>query len=78
MNRFKVFFGIFKEVKNTPHHPELTEYLSKNEHFQKACHKVHDFQYYLLRKLDEAAFPENYQDQKLITKGQDKSGTKKK
>lgn len=69
MKKFNKFLGLFKEIQQTPHHPELTDFLSKNKHFQKMCYGIHEFPSYLLRKLDEAAFPENYEQEKKYLKG---------
>jgi hypothetical protein len=66
MNKFRLFTQIFKEVKETPHSPELTEFLSNSEHFQKAALKVHDMKLKFWRELDKAAFPEEYKDEKFI------------
>ena len=66
MNKFKFFTQIFKEVKETPHNPHLTEMLSQSEQFQKAALKVHDMKLKFWKELDKAAFPDDYKDEKLI------------
>lgn len=76
MNRFKGLFGLFKEVKNTQHHPELTEFLTHNKTFQNAVHKIEDFKGFLIKSLDEAAFPE--EQKKLADKSQNKNSKTKK
>lgn len=75
MNKFRIFTQIFKDVKETPHHPELTNLLSNSEQFQKAALKVHDLKLKFWKELDKAAFPEQYTDDKAI---EDKSRGKKK
>ena len=64
--RFRLLSMFFKEFKETPHNPELTNFLSNNQHFVKGAHKVHDLKLKFWQKLDEAAFPENYKNEKLI------------
>lgn len=65
MNKFKGFFGIFKEVKETPHNPELTKILENSKTFEKAAFKVHDMQKKFWTELDKAAFPEDYEHKKI-------------
>jgi len=62
----RLFFRGLKEFKETTHHAELTNFLSGNKFFIKSALKVHDAKSKFWQKLDEAAFPENYQDGKLI------------
>ena len=64
--KFRSFLGLFKEIKDTPHHPELTNFLSNNETFQKSCIKAFNLKQKFWKKLDEAAFPEDYKDAKYL------------
>lgn len=64
--RFNLLKMFFKEIKDTPASPELTNFLSNNQHFVKGANKIHDLKAQFWQKLDEAAFPENYKNEKLI------------
>jgi hypothetical protein len=66
MNKFKIFTGLFKEFKETPANPHLTEFLSQNDGFKQAALKVHDLKLKFFNELDKAAFPENHKDDKFI------------
>ncbi len=64
--RFRLLGLFFKDLKETQHHPEITNFLSNNESFVKGALKVHDLKNKFWQKVDEAAFPENYVNEKLI------------
>ena len=58
---FSKFLKHFDTVKEVPHNQQLTSFLSSNPHFVKSCLKVHDMKTKFWQKLDEAAFPEDYE-----------------
>lgn len=64
--KFRLLALFFKEFKETPHSPDLTNFLSNNPHFIKSALRVHDLKLKFWQKLDEAAFPEDYANEKLI------------
>ncbi|EAS05425.1 hypothetical protein TTHERM_01078030 (macronuclear) [Tetrahymena thermophila SB210] len=65
-NRFRFYFGLYKEIKETPEIPEVTKFLENNKIFQKAALSFHNLKLKAWQKLDEAAFPEEYENRKYI------------
>lgn len=64
--KLSLFSMIMKEVKQTPEAPGLTDFLSSNQTFRNAVLKFHNFKLKAWQKVDEAAFPENYKNGKMI------------
>lgn len=71
--RLRLLGMLFKEFKETPHNQDLTNFLAKNQSFVKGALKVHDLKTKFWQKLDEAAFPENYKNGKLIEENKKKN-----
>lgn len=69
-------FKNFKGIKETPHNQDLTNFLSNNESFVKGALKVHDLKNKFWQKLDEAAFPEDYELKKIENKNKGNNGKK--
>ena len=66
--KFKVnlFTTILKEMKQAPEAPQMTDFLSSNHTFQNVALKIHNLRLKFWQKVDEAAFPENYKNDKMI------------
>ena len=64
--RLKFFTSFLKGFKETQHNEGLANFLSNNNSFVKGALKVHDLKSKFWQKLDEAAFPENYKNDKMI------------
>lgn len=39
--RFNIWFSLFREVKNAPEIPEVTNFLTKSKFFEKIAMKIH-------------------------------------
>ena len=63
-------------MKQTPHNQDLTNFLSNNDHFVKGALKVHDLKNKFWQKLDEAAFPEDYELKKIENKNKESNNKK--
>lgn len=63
---FNIFSIMMKEAKSVKETPELTNFLSQSKSFQNAALKIHNLKLKFLQKMDEAAFPENYTQEKMI------------
>lgn len=58
--------NLVKIVKDTPEIPEVTEALKGSSIFQTFVKKVEFTKLKSIQLLDEAAFPENYKNEKLL------------
>ena len=65
-NYFNFFSLLAKEVKTVKETPEVTNFLSQNKAFKNAAIGFHNLKLKFWQKMDEAAFPENYTQDKLI------------
>ena len=61
-----LFTTILREMKAAPEVPQMTDFLSSNHTFRNAVLKIHNLRLKFWQKLDEAAFPENYKNDKMI------------
>ncbi len=64
--KYNLFATVFKEIKQTPEAPQVTDFLTGNKTFRNASLGIHNFRLKFWQKMDEAAFPENYKNDKLI------------
>jgi len=64
--RFRLFFDLYKEAKNAPEIPEVTDFLEKSKFFSRFSLGFHNFRIKAWQKLDEAAFPEEYAEKKYL------------
>ena len=74
--RFRLFFDLYKEAKNAPEIPEVTEFLEKSKFFSKFSLGFHNLRIKAWQKLDEAAFPEEYENKKYLEHHKEKESTK--
>ena len=63
---FNLFTLLLKEVKQTPEEPQITKFLVENSLFRNIALKFHNMKLKTWQKFDEAAFPENYKNEKRI------------
>lgn len=63
---FNIFSSVLKEAAHRPENQDLTNILSRSKGFQKFALKLHNTKLKFWQKLDEAAFPENYTNDKMI------------
>jgi len=64
--RLNLLSMIMREMKQTPEAPQMTEFLSSNQTFRNTALKIHNLRLKFWQKFDEAAFPENYKNEKMI------------
>ena len=57
---------LFNDFKQAPEIPEVTNYLANNKKFEKLSIEIDNLKLKFWQKLDEAAFPEEYEDKKHL------------
>ncbi len=62
----RFFAMLFREYKTSKEIPEVTKFLQENDKFKDLSLKVHNSKLKLWQLLDQAAFPEEYENKKYI------------
>lgn len=63
---FNLFSVICRDAKQIPENQHITDFLSQSQVFRKFSMGIHNLKLKFWRSIDQAAFPENYKNDKFI------------